>query len=71
MSDQRRFTIIGWYHLGFLHPAIRRTVMLVLSVVVASLLILYIVPFKYAIGVMALWAVLFAIFLFVRRTNRF
>lgn len=70
MSNQRRFTIIGWYHLGFLHPAIRRIVMLVLSVAIASLLILYIVPFKYAIGVLAVWAVLFAIFLFVRRSNK-
>lgn len=71
MSNQRKFTVIGWYHLGLFHPAIRRMVMLVLSVAIASLLILYIVPFKYAIVVMAVWAALFAVFLFVRRTNRF
>lgn len=71
MSSDRKFTVIGWYHLGFFHPVVRRIVMIVLTMMIASTLIFYIVPFKYAIGVTAVWAALFGVFLFIRRSNRF
>lgn len=71
MNDNRRFTVVGWYHLGFFHPVIRRVLMIVLAVMIASVLIFYIVPFKYAVGVMAVWAAMFGVFLFIRRSNRF
>ncbi|MBO6225885.1 MAG: hypothetical protein J6N72_10665 [Psychrobacter sp.] len=71
MSDNRRFTVIGWYHLGFFHPVIRRLVMIALTVMIAGMLIFYIVPFKYAVGVITVWSILFSVFLFIRRSNRF
>ena len=71
MNNERRFTIIGWYHLGFFSPVVRRMVMIFLTVLIAMLLIFYVVPFKYAVATMAVWTAMFAVFLFIRRSNRY
>ena len=71
MNNNSRFTVVGWYHLGFFNPVIRRIVMIVLAVMIAAVLIFYIVPFKYAVGVMAVWAAMFGVFLFIKRLYRY
>lgn len=66
MSD-KDFTVVNWYHLGFLNPSIRKSVMIALTLVIAIPLIFYVVPFKYAIAVIAVWALFFATLLTVKK----
>ena len=66
MSSNRPFTVIGWYHLGFFHPMIRRTMMVLTTFVVASVFMFYIMPIKYAIAAFLTWLVFFGIFLLLR-----
>ncbi|MED6316490.1 MAG: hypothetical protein VYA60_04530 [Pseudomonadota bacterium] len=66
MSD-KNFTVINWYHLGFLNPSIRKSVMIALTLVIAIPLIFYVVPFKYAIAVTGVWALFFATLLMVKK----
>lgn len=66
MSD-KKFTVLNWYHLGFLNPSIRKAVMIALTLIIAATLIFYVVPFKYAIAVIAVWAFFFFTLLVIRK----
>lgn len=68
MTDReaKAFTMNRWYHFGLLNPTLRRFIMLVITVVVMVYLVFYIVPVKYAIGVIAVCVGYLVVFLGVR-----
>ena len=64
--ESKAFTMNRWYHFGLLNPTLRRFIMLLMTVLVITYLVFYIVPLKYAIGVIAVCMAYLGVFLAAR-----
>ena len=65
-NGNKIFTMSRWYHFGMLHPTLRQLIMLAVALVLMFVLVYYVVPFKYAIGVSALCFGYLAVYLIAR-----
>lgn len=65
-NGNKAFTMSRWYHFGMLHPALRQLIMLATALVLMLVLVFYVVPFKYAIGVSAICFGYLVVYLTIR-----
>lgn len=65
-NGNKEFTMSRWYHFGLLHPTLKRFIMLAIALIIMFALVFYVVPFKYAVGVLALCAGYLVVYLVAR-----
>lgn len=58
-KSRQPFTVSNWYGFGFLNPFARLFVMAFLALALATCLIFFIIPLKYAVFVYAIWFLVF------------